>query len=491
MHHLNFKGIAALAAAALVANSAAIALDIKMYSGQADTVFSANQTIVGASAPGAKVTINGAEPVCNAVGSFAYKLALQPGDNKVEITAEKDGQSANKSFSIFRAEPKPKAAKGAKPKADATFSTPFFVASKPRAYLQYGNGDDRLGGSKMGFIAPDIPLKVVGESDNLYKVALSSNRWAYIPQSYAEPTDKVAAPVVTGSWSVSNQGKFDRVSVSLPARLPYYSYTRLDPSTIEIELYGAMDNSNWMVQRSMELGMVDYVYFEQPESDVYKVVIRMKEKYQWGYSIDYQGNTLCIDVRHSPADLSIKGVLIGLDAGHGGEYPGAFSPSGLSEKEVNLDIILRLRDLIVKAGGNVVLTRDGDTGPSMAERKRIWKEAGVDLAVSVHNNWTSDPFSAPGTSAYYKHLFDRPLAQALLGRMLETGLNLYGLTGNFNFSLNGPTDYPNALIEAMFMNSLQEEELLATPEFRQKVAEKIFAGLQDYLKAANSAKSKK
>ncbi|MCM1225374.1 MAG: N-acetylmuramoyl-L-alanine amidase, partial [Lachnospiraceae bacterium] len=138
-----------------------------------------------------------------------------------------------------------------------------------------------------------------------------------------------------------------------------------------------------------------------------------------------------------------------------------------------------------------VLTRDGDTGPSMAERKRIWKDAGVDLAISVHNNWTSDPFSAPGTSAYYKHLFDRPLAQALLGRMLETGLNLYGLTGNFNFSLNGPTDYPNALIEAMFMNSLQEEELLASPEFRQKVAEKIFAGLQDYLKAAKAARSQK
>lgn len=74
--------------------------------------------------------------------------------------------------------------------------------------------------------------------------------------------------------------------------------------------------------------------------------------------------------------------------------------------------------------------------------------------------------------------------------MLETGLNLYGLTGNFNFSLNGPTDYPNALIEAMFMNSIEEEELLASPEFRQKVAEKIFAGIQDYLRAVKQSKAK-
>lgn len=488
MHNLKFKK-AAIATIALSAATAAQALDIKMYSGNEDTVTTVTQIVVGATAPGSIVTVNGVTPTQNAVGSFAYKLDLQPGDNSVVIKAENGGETAEKKFNIFRTEPKKKVkAKYMMPKPESTFSTPFYVKSLPGAYLQYGNGDDRLGGSKMGFIDTGIPMKVVGESGSLYKVALSANRWAYVAKSNVEPAEQAAPTVVTGSWSVSNQGKYDRVSVSLPQRLPYYSYTRLDPSTIELELYGAMDNSNWMVQRSLNLGMVDYVYFEQPESDVYKVVIRMKEKYQWGYSVSYEGNALCIDVRHAPADLSIKGLTIGLDAGHGGQYPGAYSPSGLKEKDVNLDIILRVRDLIVKAGGHVVLTREGDTGPSMTERKRIWKEGNVDLAISVHNNWTSDPLSAPGTSAYYKHLFDRPLAEALVGRMLETGLNLYGLTGNFNFSLNGPTDYPNALIEAMFMNSIQEEEMLASPEFRQKVAEKILAGIQDYLKAVKSAR---
>lgn len=470
----------------MAASPATKALDIKMYSGNADTVTTATQIIVGATEPGAEITVNGMTPKVNALGSFAIKLDLQPGDNEVKITAAKGSEAVTLPFSIYRAEPKPKAAP-AGPKAKAAFTTPFFVKTLPGAYLQYGDGDDRLGGSKMGFLDTGITLKVVGESADLYRVALSESRWAFIPKAYVEMAAQVSTPVVTGSWSVSNRGRYDRVSVALPCRLPYYTYTRLDPSTIELELFGAMDNSNWMVQRSMQLGIVDYVYFEQPESDVYKVVIRMKEKYQWGYSVSYDGNMLCIDVRHAPADLSIKGVTIGLDAGHGGPYPGAYSPSGLKEKDVNLDIILRLRDLIVKAGGHVVLTRDGDTGPSMTDRKRIWKDAGVDLAISVHNNWTSDPLSAPGTSAYYKHLFDRPLAEALLGRMLETGLNLYGLTGNFNFSLNGPTDYPNALIEAMFMNSLEEEELLGSPDFRQKVAEKIFTGIQDYLKEAKAS----
>lgn len=463
-------------------------MDIRMYSGEADTVSTATQMIVGATEPGATVTINGERATTNRLGSFAMRIDLTAGNNAIEIKAVKDGSEAVKSFSIFRKVEQALRSSAPERPTETVFATPFFVESREGAYLQYGNGGDRLGGSKMGFIAAGIPLKVTAQSGDLYKVALSSGRWAYIPKEYTTPTAKTTATVVTGSWSISNEGRYDRISVALPERLPYYAYTLLEPSTIVLELFGAMDNSNWMVQRSMDLGMVDYTYFEQPESDVYKVVIRLKEKYQWGYTISYQGNTLCIDVRHCPENLSLSGLKIGLDAGHGGQYPGAYSPSGLTEKEVNLDIILRLGQLLSRAGATVVYTREGDTGPSMTERKRIFREAGVDLAVSVHNNWTSDPLSAPGTSAYYKHLFDRPLAETLLTRMLETGLSLYGLTGNFNFSLNGPTDYPNTLIEAMFMNSLEEEEHLADPDYRQMVAEKIFAGIKDYLAAVKASR---
>lgn len=474
---------------AAAASLSASALDIKMYSGTEDTVARASQTIVGATDPKAAVTVNGEQVKVRRTGSFGYKINLKPGANPVEIKASLDGESATQSFVIFRTEKRAKPSEP-KPQTETVYANPFFVQTDSGAYLQYGNGDDRLGGSKMCFVAQGIPMKVVGESNDLYKVALSSQRWAFLPKEYASATTETTSTVCTGSWSVSNEGRFDQISVSLPCRLPYRYYTMLDPSTLVVELYGAYDNSNWITQRSQTLGMVDYVTFEQPESDVYKIIIKLKERYQWGFTVGYEGNRLLINVRHCPADLSLKALTIGLDAGHGGPYPGAVSPSGITEKEVNLDIILRLKALLEKAGAKVVLTRDGDTGPSMAERKRIWRDAKVDLAISVHNNWTPEPLTAPGTSTYYKHLFDRPLAEALLGRMLETGLNLYGLTGNFNFSLNGPTDYPNALIEAMFMNSLEEEELLATPEFRQKVAEKILQGITDYLSTVKASKKR-
>ncbi|MDE6321950.1 MAG: N-acetylmuramoyl-L-alanine amidase [Muribaculaceae bacterium] len=363
-----------------------------------------------------------------------------------------------------------------------------YVKTTDNAYLQYGNGGDRLGGSKIGFVDNGITLRVIETNNDLYKVALSDSRWAYIPKEYTVPTTDTTTTVNTGSWSIADQGSKDRITVSLPRRLAYRSYTLLEPSTIVVELYGATDNSNWISQRTPSLGMVDYVTFNQVESDVYQIVIRLKSKYQWGYKIGYNGNSFTIDVRHTPEKLDLKHLTIGLDAGHGGEYPGARSVNmGLLEKDVNLDIILRLQKLLEKEGAKVVLTRSGDTGPSMAERKKIWRDANVDIAVSVHNNSGGSP-TAKGTSTYYKHLFCRPLAETVLNRMLETGLPLFGLVGNFNFSLNGPPEFPNVLVEGMFMSNPDEEKLLADPKFRQKVAEKIFAGLKDYLKQVKSAK---
>lgn len=467
-------------------------LPLRIYSGNRDTVTSEKQVIVAVTEPGATATVNGQNVKVYPTGSFGVEISLTHGDNKVDVSVTKNGQSNSTSFNIFRADPVPATPKkrGGDPldgQRTMSYESPIYVKTTEGAYLQFGNGSDRLGGSKMGFIAPDITLKVNGEKEGLYRVALSANRFAYIPKEYTEPAASGNPVVNTGSWSITNTGKADRISVDLPTRLAYQYRTELDPSTITVDLFGATDNSNWITQRTLDLGIVDYVNFEQVESDVYRIIIRLKEKYQWGFSVYYEGNNLVISVRHRPKAVSLKGLAVGLDAGHGGEQPGAISPSGIKEKDINLDIVLKLKDMLEKAGATVVLTRDGDTGPSMAERKKIWKEADVDIAISVHNNSGGGALSSPGTAGLYKHVFDRPLACAITKRMLELNVNLFGLVGNFNFSLNGPTDYPNMLVEGLFMSSLEEEALLGDPDFRTKMARQIYLGLEDYLKEVNKS----
>lgn len=489
MKHLFLLSLC-IAGIALVSPAQDSSLPLKIYSGAPDTIRSARTTIVCVTAPGATASIGGRDVKVYATGSFGSEVSLIPGENVIPVRVSRNGLSASRELKVYY-DATPSAPRAAAPEAPETrFMEARYVETRPGAYLQYGNGDDRLGGSKMGFIDEGIRLKAIGEKGSLLCVRLGEDRTAYLPKEHCvDVADSgIQLPVNTGSWSVSDMGKKDRVSISLPCRLAYQYCTDLEPSTITVDIFGATDNSNWITQRTLTLGIIDYVDFRQVSSDVYRVILRLKDSLQWGFHVGYEGNQLVIDVRHRPQSLALKNLTIGLDAGHGGQYPGARSPSGLVEKDVNLDIVLKIRQLLEARGAKVVLTREGDTGPSMAERKRIWREAEVDLAVSVHNNSGGGALSSPGTAVLYKHLFCRPMAQAVTARLLETDLPLFGIVQNFNFSLNGPTEFPEVLVEGMFMSSLQEEEKLADPQFRTLVAQKIVAGIEDYLKTASKQK---
>lgn len=479
------KQIAAIAILTIPALLPAQKPDIMIYSGAEDTTSTHKTELVCVTVPGATATINGNPVHVYRTGSFGMAIDLKKGDNKIDITATKDGLTSVRNINIFRTDATAsKQPSQTDEQATLFFDTPRYIVTKPGAYLQYGNGDDRLGGSKMGFLNDGIVLKAIGRKGSLYCVRLSSDRMAYIPEEYTASTNVHTKTVNTGSWSLTNEGTSDKLTISLPTRLAYQYSTDINPSEITIDLFGATDNSNWITQRTLDLGAIDYVAFEQMSDDTYRIKLRLKDAYQWGFDIHYPtgSSSLCIEVRHAPQSFKLKDLTIGLDAGHGGKYPGARSPSGLLEKEMNLDIVLRMQQILQKSGAKVVLTRDADTGPSMAERKRILADAKVDLSVSVHNNAGGSALSSPGTAVLYKHLFDRPFSLAVCKRMVATGLPLFGLVGNFNFSLNGPTLYPNCLVEGMFMSSLAEEEKLADPNFRQKVAQAIVDGIEDYLR---------
>jgi N-acetylmuramoyl-L-alanine amidase len=101
--------------------------------------------------------------------------------------------------------------------------------------------------------------------------------------------------------------------------------------------------------------------------------------------------------------------------------------------------------------------------------------------ISLHFN-SSDNQEVQGVSTFYKYIGFRPLSQQLLKRMLELKLNEFGNIGNFNFGLNSPTDFPNALVEIAFLSNIEDEKKIISPKFRQDVAKKISLGIQDWLK---------
>lgn len=464
-------------------SAAAASPDFTILRGQTDTVYSAKHTIIGKTTPGNTAAIDGKQVKVYSTGTFGAEVTLKEGLNGIVVDVFGDKRKESRYISVFYSKEKPETKAAAKPE-ERISEMLFYVKTKEVAYLQYCDGEDRLGGAKMGFLTEGIVLKVVGKIRDLYKVQLSTTKYAYIPQECVEMCDETTSKALTGSWSVSNQGSHDRVVISLPKRVAYTAFTEQDPTRICVDLYNAECNSNWIVQMR-NLGSIDHVDFQQIESDVFRVIIKLKQKYSWGYDISYEGNAMVIKVVNAPVDITLAGMTIGIDAGHGGSSPGAISITGLKEKDLNLSMAYSLKSILETKGAKVVLSRTGDKDMTMQERKEVFKKADPDIIVSIHCNAGGSAINPMGTSTYYKKVTDRELARCILDRMIELGNVNYGLVGNFNFSLNGITHCPSVLVETLFMSCLPEEEKLSDPVYRTKMMEQVAAGIEDYLLEVN------
>ncbi len=119
----------------------------------------------------------------------------------------------------------------------------------------------------------------------------------------------------------------------------------------------------------------------------------------------WQVHTMCEQlVRIDRDDATPVGAAhIVLDAGHGGTEPGAVGPSGLTEKELNLEVVLRVRQRLERLGATVVLTRGSDHNITTKARGRIADAVAPALFVSVHHNGGGTPGGdTPGTMAFTK-----------------------------------------------------------------------------------------
>ncbi|MGV8122834.1 MAG: N-acetylmuramoyl-L-alanine amidase [Candidatus Xenobiia bacterium LiM19] len=181
-----------------------------------------------------------------------------------------------------------------------------------------------------------------------------------------------------------------------------------------------------------------------------------------------------------------------LDPGHGGCDPGAVNNSlQLLEKEVNLDVCLRLARLLQQSGWKVVLTRISDRDVSWANSPdKVELQARVDVGaansatvfVSVHCNASTDPYFR-GSSLHWCKSEDYPLATAVvLSTSLfeeKLGIPQRGLFQN-NFYVINHSTMPSLLIEMAHISCMEEAQIFANPSCRQILAESIAKGLEKY-----------
>lgn len=174
------------------------------------------------------------------------------------------------------------------------------------------------------------------------------------------------------------------------------------------------------------------------------------------------------------------GAVVCIDAGHGGSDTGALE-NGVAEKDVNLDIALRARQLLSDRGYRVVMTRESDVPVTLARRCAIAQDADAEVLVSIHNN--SRPPDVQGTTTYYFRDSTQGMRlAALIQSQVASRIKRpdRGLRGSRLYVVRN-VDMPSALLEGVFLSNAEEAKLIGNAAFRQRIAEGVAAGIESYL----------
>jgi len=354
----------------------------------------------------------------------------------------------------------------------------------PLPFLEYGLGDDRLGGAKMTFLDSNIVVKVVDSVKDDYKVHLSTYHYGWLAKiNFRKDSSVHVQPYyLSNRWKVYGDDTYDYVTVLLDQRLPYRSMQEIDPSRIIVDIFGVTSNTNWITQLSTAKEIRN-TYYEQIEDDVLRVIIELKHPQHWGHFIYYDDKKLVIRVKRQPVKLTMQNLFVAIDAGHGGSNTGATGvTSNVLEKEYTLKIAKEVEKYFKANKVQTFMTRTNDTDLTMIDRTLMLRQQDPNILISIHLN-SGESDTMRGVSTYYRYIGFRPLSQAILKRMQELKLKEWGNVGAFNFALSGPTEYPNCLVEVGFLSNKEDEKKILNPKFHKQVAQKIYLGIGDWLKS--------
>lgn len=195
--------------------------------------------------------------------------------------------------------------------------------------------------------------------------------------------------------------------------------------------------------------------------------------------------------------LPVTNKVIVLDAGHGGPDPGAIGKSGVSEKDINLDIVLKLQAYLEQSGCITQLTRavdesihdkDGNSirskkASDLKNRKKIIDTSKADAYISIHLNSFPEPKYKGVQSFYSKESEESKLLAESIQRELKSVLNINDNREALpirDVYLMKDTKIPSVIVECGFLSNPEEERNLATEEYREKIVWGIYLGIMKF-----------
>lgn len=195
-------------------------------------------------------------------------------------------------------------------------------------------------------------------------------------------------------------------------------------------------------------------------------------------------------------DAEGEGLVIVVDPGHGGFDPGKVGINNILEKDINLQIALKLKECMSKQGIHVIMTRETDTGlysDNASNKKREDLKNRVILAnscnalavVSIHQNSYSD-HGCKGAQVFYHQNSEQ--GKLLAGYIQEAFKiivdpnNHRDIKANDSYYILKETSCPTVIVECGFLSNSEEAALLSTSDYQNKICEAICKAVITYLK---------
>lgn len=269
-------------------------------------------------------------------------------------------------------------------------------------------------------------------------------------------------------------------------------------------LYFDIDNCGYSLPNSNDISTGAIRYLRLGSSDgKTRIALDVNNMKSYKINLSSDKKVILISVTAYPPEtednqntpVNTDGKIVIIDAGHGGSDPGASGSTGgktYQEKTINLSIAKKVRDILTENGVNVIMTRDGDTYPSLTDRSDLANMYNAVIFASIHSNSASAD-TATGFEVYYSTknnssvtgLSSSELASAVC-KSIDSKISIRNRgVKTADHVVTRTCTMPAILIEVGFMSTPGELSLMITEEFQNDFAQGIANGILSVIDKAN------
>jgi N-acetylmuramoyl-L-alanine amidase len=346
-----------------------------------------------------------------------------------------------------------------------------------------------VGGSVLGMLPDSMKLQIIGKGSGRFKVAFGPQQMVYVDETDLRllAPGTVRRSVAISSPTITVKSDWLVLTFAASEPVPFIADLAPETMTLGVTFFGAYQDGDWTTYPEFPTE-IKRVSWCQPAAGTLRIDVVLGQKQSWGYRVSFPPGKIQIQLRRTPRlardnNAPLSGLRIAIDPGHGGTEPGAISPTGIEEKNINLAISQTLAKWLRSAGADVHLTRNTDTTLTLRQRIEIARKHEAHLFLWIHNNsvgTASDP-AISGTSTYFTLAQDQDLAWTVYPHLLRIGLNPFGRIHNSYFVTRTP-DMLVLLVEGAFMSNPLDEQKLSDANFQRKIARAIYNGVSEFVR---------